>query len=68
MTSGEPAFQSISITSRMPGSTAVMKPASPLRSASPVRTFPTTITPGDLAAASAASIGIGEKLFCAVIA
>jgi hypothetical protein len=35
---------------------------------SPVRTFMTATTPGALAAASAASIGMGEKLFCAVIA
>ena len=53
---------------RLPGSTAVANETSPKTRTSPVRTFPTAVTPGACAAASAASIGMGEKLFCAVIA
>ena len=56
------------MTCAVPGSTAVAKIVSSKTRASPVRTLPITSTPGALAAASAASIGIGEKLFCAVIA
>ena len=52
----------------MPGSTAVANSVSPKMRASPVRTLPTAVTPGASAAASAAAVGIGEKLFCAVIA
>jgi len=36
--------------------------------ASPVRTLVTVSTPGAFAAAFAALVGIGLKLFCAVIA
>jgi len=36
--------------------------------ASPARTLAIVSTPGAFAAALAALIGIGEKLFCAVIA
>jgi hypothetical protein len=53
---------------RVAGFTAVAKMRFPNASASPVRTFPTASTPGAFAAASAALIGIGEKLFCAVTA
>ena len=67
-TSCDPSFQSIEMTCAMPGSTAVAKAVSSNTSTSPVRTLPIAVTPGAFAAASAASIGIGEKLFCAVIA
>ena len=50
------------------GFTAVVLILFPNASASPARTFPTASTPGVFATASAAAIGIGEKLFCAVIA
>ena len=67
-TACEPSTQSMSMTCAIPGSTAVANSESPKTSASPVRTFPIAVTPGAFAAASAASIGIGEKLFSAVIA
>ena len=67
-TSCEPSFQSSSITCAAPGSTAVENTLSPKTSVSPVRTLPIAVTPGAFAAASAASMGIGEKLFCAVMA
>ena len=54
--------------SRVGGSTAVVLIVSPNASVSPARTLPTAITPGVAATASAAVVGIGEKLFCAVIA
>ena len=50
------------------GLTAVAKMTSPKARTSPVRTFMTALTPGVSATASAASIGIGLKLFCAVSA
>jgi hypothetical protein len=50
------------------GFTAVVLIVFPNASVSPARTFPTASTPGVFATASAAAIGIGEKLFCAVIA
>ena len=52
----------------MPGSTAVANSLLPKTRTSPVRTLPIAVTPGAFAAASAASVGMGEKLFCAVIA
>ena len=67
-TACEPSTQSIEMTSRIPGSTAVANSVLSKMRASPVRTLPTAVTPGAFAAASAAAIGIGEKLFCAVIA
>jgi hypothetical protein len=63
----EPSTQSSVITSLAPGSTAVAKIVLSNTRASPVRTLPTAVTPGAFAAASAAEIGIGSKLFCAVI-
>jgi hypothetical protein len=56
------------MSSRAVGSTAVAKIVSSNARTSPVRTFITATTPRTFAAVSAASTGIGEKLFCAVIA
>ena len=56
------------ITSPALGSTAVTNSVESKTRASPVRVLAIASTPGVFAAASAASIGIGEKLFCAVIA
>ena len=64
----EPSTQSIEMTSRMPGSTAVANSVLPKMRASPVRTLPTAVTPGTSSTASEAAVGMGEKLFCAVIA
>ena len=50
------------------GSTAVSELVLPKIRASPARTLAIASTPGAFAAASAAPIGIGLKLFCAVIA
>ena len=50
------------------GLTAVMKKLLPYALPSPARTFVTASTPGTVLTASAAATGIGEKLFCAVIA
>ena len=64
----EPSTQSIEMTSFIPGSTAVANSVESKTRTSPVRTLPIAVTPGACAAASAAEVGIGEKLFCAVIA
>ena len=53
--------------SRAVGSTPVANVSSPKSWTLPVRTFITDSTPGACAAASAAAVGIGEKLFCAVM-
>ena len=50
------------------GSTAVSVLVLPKTSASPARTLAIDSSPGVFAAAFAALTGIGEKLFCAVIA
>ncbi len=49
-------------------STAVSTRVLPKTEVSPARTLAIDSTPGVVAAASEALIGIGEKLFCAVIA
>ena len=60
ITSCEPSVQSIVITSFAPGVTAVVNSFLPKTSDSPVRTLPTAVTPGALAAASPTDVGIGE--------
>ena len=68
MTSCEPSVQTSVITCGAPGVTAVVNSFLPNTSVSPVRTLPAAVTPGAFAAASPTETGIGEKLFCAVIA
>ena len=66
--SWEPATQSMEMTSFIPGSTAVansVEREDPHLAGAHVADGRDT---GRLPAASAAAIGIGEKLFCAVIA
>ena len=67
-TACEPSFHSSWNIEPPGGLTAVAKKFLPNARASPVRTFATASTPGAFATALAAAIGIGSKLFCAVIA
>jgi hypothetical protein len=67
-TACDPSFQSRLMTVPIVGSTAVIVLAWPKTSPSPARTFAIDSSPGVFAAAFPALIGIGEKLFCAVIA
>ena len=64
----DPSFHSRVSTLSASGSTAVTNSVVPKMRASPVRVLAIASTPGAFAAASAASVGIGEKLFCAVMA
>ena len=64
----EPSFHRSVSTWSASGSTAVTNSVLSKMRASPVRVLATASTPGTFATASAASVGIGEKLFCAVIA
>ena len=64
----EPSIQSSVIASDAPSSTAVMNSFESKRRASAVRTLATASTRSASSTASAALVGIGEKLFCAVIA
>ena len=64
----EPSFQSSVSTCPRPGRPRSTNSVVSKMRASPVRVLATASTPGAFAAASAASVGIGEKLFCAVIA
>jgi predicted cobalt transporter CbtA len=67
-TAPEPTFQSRLNIRLVAGLTAVVLIVLPKARVSPARTSPTAITPGAFATAFAAATGIGEKLFCAVIA
>ena len=68
MTADEPFVQSRLKTWAAGGLTAVIAILLPYASASPARTSLTSVTPGVFLTASEAAIGIGLKLFCAVIA
>ena len=68
MTDDEPFVQSRLKTLAAGGLTAVIPILCPYASASPARTSLTAFTPGVFFTASEAAIGIGVKLFCAVMA
>ena len=67
-TACDPSFHSSATASAVFGVTAVTNVGFPYTRASPVRTLATDSTPLAFSAASAVLTGIGEKLFCAVIA